>query len=68
MPENIIEIKNLEKHFGGVQALRGVDMHMPKGQVTAIVGDNGAGKSTLIKTLSGIHQPTVEQFSSTAKM
>jgi D-xylose transport system ATP-binding protein len=58
MSENIIEIRNLEKHFGGVQALRGVDMHMPKGQVTAIVGDNGAGKSTLIKTISGIHEPT----------
>jgi len=58
MSENIIEIQNLEKHFGGVQALRGVDMHMPKGQVTAIVGDNGAGKSTLIKTISGIHEPT----------
>lgn len=58
MSENIIEIHNLEKHFGGVQALRGVDMHMPKGQVTAIVGDNGAGKSTLIKTISGIHEPT----------
>ena len=58
MSENIIEIRNLEKHFGGVQALRAVDMHMPKGQVTAIVGDNGAGKSTLIKTISGIHEPT----------
>lgn len=58
MSENIIEIRNLEKHFGGVQALRGLDMHMPKGQVTAIVGDNGAGKSTLIKTISGIHEPT----------
>ena len=58
MSENIIEIRNLEKHFGGVQALRGVDMHMPKGHVTAIVGDNGAGKSTLIKTISGIHEPT----------
>lgn len=58
MSENIIEIRELEKHFGGVQALRGVDMKMPKGQVTAIVGDNGAGKSTLIKIISGIYEPT----------
>jgi D-xylose transport system ATP-binding protein len=58
MSENIIEIRELEKHFGGVQALRGVDMNMPKGQVTAIVGDNGAGKSTLIKIISGIYEPT----------
>ena len=58
MSENIIEIRELEKHFGGVQALRGLDMNMPKGQVTAIVGDNGAGKSTLIKIISGIYEPT----------
>lgn len=58
MSENIVEIHQLEKYFGGVQALRGVDMSIPKGQVTAIVGDNGAGKSTLIKLISGIYEPT----------
>lgn len=58
MTENIIEIKGLEMHFGGVKALKGVDMGIPKGQVTAIIGDNGAGKSTLIKCLSGIYTPT----------
>ncbi|MEI7540907.1 MAG: ATP-binding cassette domain-containing protein [Actinomycetes bacterium] len=56
MPNNIIEIKGLEKHFGGVQALKGVDMQIPQGQVTAIIGDNGAGKSTLIKCISGIYE------------
>ena len=58
MSENIIEIRQLDKYFGGVHALRGVDISIPKGQVTAIVGDNGAGKSTLIKVLSGIYEPT----------
>jgi ABC-type sugar transport system ATPase subunit len=58
MTENVIEIKGLEMHFGGVKALRGVDMQIPRGKVTAIIGDNGAGKSTLIKCLSGIYQPT----------
>lgn len=58
MTENMIEIKGLEIHFGGVHALKGVDMHFPKGKVTAIIGDNGAGKSTLIKCLSGIYTPT----------
>ncbi len=58
MPNNIIEIKGLEKHFGGVQALKGVDMQIPQGQVTAIIGDNGAGKSTLIKCISGIYELT----------
>ncbi|MET3767858.1 D-xylose transport system ATP-binding protein [Marisediminicola sp. UYEF4] len=58
MAENMIELRNVEKHFGGVQALRGVTMNVPAGKVTAIIGDNGAGKSTLIKCLSGIHEPT----------
>ena len=58
MSENIIEIHQLDKYFGGVHALRGVDISIPKGQVTAIVGDNGAGKSTLIKVISGIYEPT----------
>jgi ABC-type sugar transport system ATPase subunit len=41
-----------------VSALEGVDLDIPAGQVTALVGDNGAGKSTLIKTISGIWEPT----------
>jgi ABC-type sugar transport system ATPase subunit len=40
-----------------VQALRGVDLSLDSGQVTALVGDNGAGKSVLIKTIAGIHGP-----------
>jgi simple sugar transport system ATP-binding protein len=63
MTENVIEIEGLEMHFGGVKALRGVDMQIPRGKVTAIIGDNGAGKSTLIKCLSGIYQPTHGQIS-----
>lgn len=42
------------KNFGPVQALSGVNLSIPAGQVSALVGDNGAGKSTLIKTISGI--------------
>ncbi|MDQ6934711.1 MAG: ATP-binding cassette domain-containing protein [Actinomycetota bacterium] len=50
----LLRLRGVVKNFGAVQALRGVDLDIPAGQVTALVGDNGAGKSTLIKTISGI--------------
>ena len=50
-------MQGLGKNFGPVQALTDIDLDIPAGLVTAIVGDNGAGKSTLIKTISGIWQP-----------
>ena len=53
----LLELRGLEKRFGPVQALRGVNLKVAAGQVTALVGDNGAGKSVLIRTVSGIHAP-----------
>jgi heme exporter protein A len=50
--------RGLEKRFGGVVALRGVDLSLEKGQALAILGPNGAGKSTLLKILAGLCQPT----------
>ncbi|KQO04063.1 sugar ABC transporter ATP-binding protein [Arthrobacter sp. Leaf234] len=47
----------MTKHFAGVQALKGVDLQVRRGEVHCVMGQNGAGKSTLIKTLSGVHQP-----------
>ena len=55
--EPIIELREIAKHFGGVQALRGVDIRLSPGEVHALVGENGAGKSTLVKILAGIHRP-----------
>ncbi|MDE3240038.1 MAG: ATP-binding cassette domain-containing protein [Paracoccaceae bacterium] len=52
----LLSIRGLEKHFGAVQALSGVDFDVPTGQVTALVGDNGAGKSVLTKCIAGIHE------------
>jgi simple sugar transport system ATP-binding protein len=54
----IVEVVDIEKHFGKVIALAGVSMKVNAGEVLCLLGDNGAGKSTLIKTLSGVHQPT----------
>jgi ABC-type sugar transport system ATPase subunit len=50
----LLRLRGVTKSFGPVQALSGVDLDVPAGQVTALVGDNGAGKSTLIKAISGI--------------
>ncbi|MFI5259814.1 MAG: ATP-binding cassette domain-containing protein [Candidatus Limnocylindrales bacterium] len=53
----MLKLRGISKHFGAVQALFGVDLDLPAGQVTALCGDNGAGKSVLTKTIAGIHQP-----------
>jgi simple sugar transport system ATP-binding protein len=53
----LLEARGLEKAFGHVQALSGVDLDLRRGEVLALVGDNGAGKSTLIKCLSGSVRP-----------
>ncbi|NNN07740.1 MAG: sugar ABC transporter ATP-binding protein [Acidimicrobiaceae bacterium] len=54
----LLSLRDITKSFGAVQALQHVDLDIPAGQVTALIGDNGAGKSTLIKTVSGIWAPT----------
>src|SRR6201999_3767510 len=53
----LLELRGVGKNFGPVQALTDINLTIPAGKVTALVGDNGAGKSTLIKTISGIWQP-----------
>ena len=55
MSEPILSLRGIEKSFGPVQVLKGVDFDAYPGQVTALVGDNGAGKSTLIKCIAGIY-------------
>jgi ABC-type sugar transport system ATPase subunit len=51
-----LELLDVAKHFGGVQALAGVTLTVRKGSVHALVGENGAGKSTLGKIVSGVHR------------
>ena len=50
-----LELRGVNKSFGSVEALRGVDFEVRDGEVMALVGDNGAGKSTLIKCVAGIY-------------
>jgi ABC-type sugar transport system ATPase subunit len=53
----LLSLRGVTKTFGPVRALTSVDLDVPPGQVTALVGDNGAGKSSLIKTVSGLWAP-----------
>ncbi|HEU4382796.1 MAG TPA: sugar ABC transporter ATP-binding protein [Anaeromyxobacteraceae bacterium] len=53
----LLEMRGVEKRFGGVEALKGVDFALEAGEIHALVGENGAGKSTLMKVLSGALLP-----------
>ena len=58
----LLRLRGLGKRFGPVQALTNIDLDVPAGQVTALVGDNGAGKSTLVKSIAGIWEPSAGEM------
>ncbi len=53
----IVALRGISRRFGGVHALRGVDMELWGGEVLGLLGENGAGKSTLVKILTGVIAP-----------
>ena len=57
MSENILEIRNLYVSYGGIEALRGISLDVPKGQIVTLIGANGAGKSTTLKPVAGLVKP-----------
>lgn len=54
MENKIIELKKVNKHYGGVHALKGVDFDLNYGEIHCLIGQNGCGKSTMIKVISGV--------------
>jgi rhamnose transport system ATP-binding protein len=54
---SLLTLTDIRKSFGGVRALERASLELPRGAVTALIGENGAGKSTLVKILSGVYQP-----------
>jgi branched-chain amino acid transport system ATP-binding protein len=55
---SILEVMNLNVHYGGFQALEGISLSVERDQIVSVLGSNGAGKSTLLKTISGLLKPS----------
>ncbi|QIG52438.1 sugar ABC transporter ATP-binding protein [Nordella sp. HKS 07] len=54
----IVRLEKVDKFFGAVHALRGIDLAIGRNEIVGLIGDNGAGKSTLIKVMTGVLAPT----------
>ena len=54
---NFLEIKNLVVSYGGIEAVKGIHMTVPEGEIVTLIGANGAGKSTTLKSISGLVKP-----------
>lgn len=64
----MLEIRNLHVHYGGIHAVQGVNMRIPRGQIVTLIGANGAGKSSVIRAVSGlVRHATGEVLFSSAK-
>ncbi|KPJ52736.1 amino acid ABC transporter ATPase [candidate division TA06 bacterium DG_24] len=54
----MLKIDDLHVHYGGIHALRGIDLHVPPRSIVTLIGANGAGKSTTLRTIGGLVRPT----------
>ena len=54
----LLELQGIAKHFGAIEALKGIDLAIEEGQVVGLMGDNGAGKSTLVRIIAGNFRPS----------
>jgi len=58
----LLELRGIAKHFGAIEALKGVDLNLEPGEVLGLMGDNGAGKSTLVKIIAGSYAPSAGEM------
>ena len=54
---HLLELIGVQKHFGGLYALSGLDMHVDTGEIVSVIGPNGAGKSTMFNVITGLYGP-----------
>ena len=57
MPQELLELRNIETYYGPIMAIRGVSIEVREGRIVALLGANGAGKTTVLKTISGAMDP-----------
>ncbi|MGL4209787.1 MAG: ATP-binding cassette domain-containing protein, partial [Candidatus Adiutrix sp.] len=55
----MLQLENLHVRYGGIHAVQGVDIKVPKGDIVTLVGANGAGKSSIVRAISGLVQKGV---------
>jgi branched-chain amino acid transport system ATP-binding protein len=54
---HLLELRSVMKHFGGLYALSGLDLHVDEGEIVSVIGPNGAGKSTMFNVVTGLYGP-----------
>ena len=62
MTSPLLEVRNLQVAYGGIHAVKGIDLHIGQGELVALIGSNGAGKTTTLKTLAGLLHPSGGQI------
>ena len=62
MAEALLELQNLDVHYGAIHALRGVSFRVGKGEIVTLIGANGAGKTTTLRAVSGMLRPSAGQI------
>ena len=58
----ILEVNNIEKHFGSLEVLRNIDFSLEKGESIAIIGSSGSGKTTLLRCLNFLERPDMGNY------
>jgi len=62
MSDPLLEVCDLKVAYGGIHAIKGIDLHVAQGELVALIGSNGAGKTTTLKTLAGLLHPASGQI------